>query len=315
MRTETLRGVRMRGRLARMARVATYAACVSTVLGVVTARRVRAEVAETSRATAAAIADLPELEGGITRLVVNGESVHVSAAVVPGSVDDLARKIERTCRADVEGLPGATPDRKRLSIADALLDASRSISTHDGSTTRVVCLADTDETRHRSLTERLTAFANSHDLASAGSLRQFMLTPVATGTRVIAVWLPSRFPIDTAFPETGDAPGSDAVAAPRPEQSRRLLTASAEGHSHVVRVYEMVNAGLSATEALLRYEAALARAGWFPHRQEGRTPGATTFAFGERDLFVQVRADARSGNVFVSTVETGLETRAPSTEH
>lgn len=294
----------LRGRLARASRMATYGACVSMLFCVLGAGRVRAQVSETSRRTSTVIARLPELEPGLTRLIVNGESVHVAAGVVPDRLEDAVHRIEGSCRADIAGMEAsetAPSSEPRRALLDALMDAARSMTTTQGSTTTVLCLADNDATRNRSFADRLAAFADTHDLASVGSLRQFVLTPGAGGTRVIAVWLPARFPLDRAFPEAGDAPGSDALGVPRPEASRRVLTAVAEGHPHVVRVYESTRSDVH--DVSRAYLSALERHGWRAHAGAERLDGGTIFGLGERDLLVQVRADAQTGKVYVSTIE------------
>jgi hypothetical protein len=300
----------IRARFARAARVTTYCGVVSVVLSLVAARQVRADVLEATGETSSVLAqlgELPELGAGLSRLSVNGESVHVAAAVVPGSIDDVVRAIEKSCRADVQGLESlsARPpaSRPELDLASIVFDAARSVTTRTAGGATVLCVADTDATRDESPGRRLDHFVTTGDIAALGSLRHFALTSVPTGTRVIAAWLPSRFPLDRVFPASGDAPGSDATGVPRPDNSRRVLTAGAEGYPNVIRVYESgeTNAG----DFGRRYDDALRRAGWRPHDGVGERlpPMTTVYGLGERDLFVQVRADARSGRVFVSTVD------------
>ena len=70
-----------------------------------------------------------------------------------------------------------------------------------------------------------------------------------------------------------------------------------------MRVYESTSGTTS--EVRQTYEAALARHGWRLH--EGtpeRVPGGAIYELGNPDLLVQIRADALTGNVFVSTIET-----------
>lgn len=304
----TDRRARVNGMLARAARTASFCVLVSAVLGAAVARQVRADMIETSSASTAILAelvDLPQLGSGLTRLSVNGERVDVAAAVVPGSVDEVVRGIERSCRAGVEGMPdGPAPASgpARLDLVAVLLDAARSTTTRDGDTTTVVCVADTAATRDVGLRERLAELSRTRDLAALGSLRHFTVSPVATGTRVIAAWLPGRFPLDRVFPESGDAPGGSLETIPRPASARLLLTAGAEGQPHVIRVFEV--AGAVEEEVTRDYHARLGQAGFRAAVGDGRVPRAgAVYSLGDVDLLVQLRSDARTDRVFVSTIE------------
>lgn len=290
--------------VARAARMAAFGAALGAVVSLVAVGRVRAQVSEMSRHTSGVVASLPELESGLTRLVVNGERVHVAAAVVPETVDVVTRAVESSCRADVAGLEGESTKKRdgQVPMVDALFNAMRTISSKHGETTTIFCIADNDAVAGRPLHERLRLFSDTHDLAALGSLRQFMLTTVDAGTRVIAVWLPGRFAVSAAFPEHGDAPGSDAPDAPRPDSSRRVLTALAEGHPHVVRIYD---AGRADAEGVFRkLDADFVRRGWTSHVEANeRLTGGAVYTLGDRDLLVQVRDDPRTRSVFVSTIE------------
>lgn len=317
MRTD--RRTRLAGRLARAARTSVFVAVVSVALGVTAARQVRAGAVEAtgeSSAVLAQLAGLPELGPGQTRLSVNGERVEVAAAVIARPVDDVAAGLEKSCRAGLPGMESAEADASaarprggRLDLAGALLDATRAVTSRDGDTTTVLCLADTADTRGASLPQRLAAFTRTRDVAELGSLRHFTLTPVKSGTRsgtrVIAAWLPARFPLDRVFPARGDAPGADAEGMPRPARARRLLTAAAEGQPSVVRVYEVDGAEASAGDVARGYLGALEAAGWRAHDGvAARMPaGAAIYGLGERDVLVQVRSEARTGRVFVSTID------------
>lgn len=316
---------RARAKAQRAARLALFGALVGGAVSLLAARHVRAEVVSGARESAAAlavVADLPDLGGGLTRLSLNGAHVDVAAAVVPRSLAEVVADVEKSCRAGVEGLELAPPratGAQRFDLATTLFAAARSVTTRTQDGVNVLCLAETEHTRGTPIGERLVQLGRTRDLAAVGSLRHFTLTPIVTpgaggspATRVLAAWLPAQFVVNRVFPETGDAPGSDVEGAPRPEGARRLLTAGAEGHANLVRVYEIAAGSGDRGEVERRYGEALARAGWRPLAEvpEHLPAGATVLALGARDLMVQVRGEAPSGRVFVSTIEM----RAPRAE-
>jgi hypothetical protein len=79
---------------------------------------------------------------------------------------------------------------------------------------------------------------------------------------VIAAWTEGPFRFGALFPKgAGDAPGSDPSGAPRPDGSRRLLTASLESVPYGVRVYDAPG---PAADVLAAYDRAMPASGWSP---------------------------------------------------
>ena len=65
--------------------------------------------------------------------------------------------------------------------------------------------------------------------------------------------------LESLFPTTGDAPGEDIAGVPRPEGSRRDFSATFDGESYGVRIYE---APRPMPDVVARYDTQMAEAGW-----------------------------------------------------
>jgi hypothetical protein len=107
------------------------------------------------------------------------------------------------------------------------------------------------------------------------------------------------------FPKEGDAPGSDAANAPRPNEAKRLLTASVDGSPYGVRIYDAAG---SPSDALASYDAAMPALGWHAMDAVGRElekKGRAGRAF-ERDgvdLMIFAEPDQHGTRSIVSVVE------------
>jgi hypothetical protein len=147
--------------------------------------------------------------------------------------------------AKEEGLPGIGVIRKEGAARGA-----------------VACLARDGSEGSAGFLRGVHAMLASGDLAELGKLRYVVVerSPGATRTHVVAAWTDGPFHLGALFPKgEKDAPGSDPLGAPRPEGSRRLLTASLEGVPYGVRVYDAASAP---AEVLAGYDRAMPGQGW-----------------------------------------------------
>jgi hypothetical protein len=110
------------------------------------------------------------------------------------------------------------------------------------------------------LLARLTAFAESGDLARVGGLRYVYARATDEGTHFLVFHTDESLNIYEMFPQTGDAPGRDVPGLPRPEGARRFMSAWEEGDPHAITMYATTRQ--SADELRGWYREALPGAGW-----------------------------------------------------
>ncbi len=88
------------------------------------------------------------------------------------------------------------------------------------------------------LLTRLSSFLDSGDLSDVGGLRYVYARPMSEGgTHFLVFHADDHLNVYEMFPATGDAPGVDVRGVPRPDGTRRLLSAWEEGDSHAVTIY------------------------------------------------------------------------------
>jgi hypothetical protein len=108
------------------------------------------------------------------------------------------------------------------------------------------------------LLARIGRFARNADVAEIGALRFAWVRREGRRTRFVALWSDERVPLRDAFPPVGDAPGSDVPRFPRPNATRRVLSAWQEGAAPMLVAYE---SSLPPERALHDYEVVLQASG------------------------------------------------------
>jgi hypothetical protein len=129
----------------------------------------------------------------------------------------------------------------------------------------------------RSITEGLSAFATTQDLASLGQLRvTWVLQGTDGATRYVAIASDGKLELPRMFPSDRDAPGVDPPDMPRPPTARRLLSTWQDGASPMLVSYQ---SDLPLDELERRYASELAASGRIDRHAQG--------AQGERFLLVR----------------------------
>src|SRR5205823_9086592 len=127
----------------------------------------------------------------------------------------------------------------------------------------LVCFATGKEIAQSEGYRRVADFARSGNVGDIGSVRYVAVESLPTGgAHVVALWTEGSFPLQAMFPEQGDAPGTDLANAVRPDGSRRVFSAYAEGAPYGIRVYETSKNGAA---VLAQYDAAMPALGWAPY--------------------------------------------------
>lgn len=89
-----------------------------------------------------------------------------------------------------------------------------------------------------SIGERLTAFAKTLDLSLFGRVQLVIAASAGETTSYAVLRSKGSLPLRSAFPPGGDAPGGDPEALSRLPNSVRLLSASTDGATPSIVVYE-----------------------------------------------------------------------------
>lgn len=179
-----------------------------------------------------------------TSIRINGSQMYISASTTKESPQAAIDRLQRYC---AQNAPSLQPTLRGMKVPAAesreLGDPSSWLTARSSKTyaevAHLACIARPNAGSLADLATRLAAFAIDGDLSHIGSMVYAIATREADGhSRVVAIWSSGQFELATMFPRDGDAPGSDSLAIARPPQSIRLLSASLEGHSFGVRMYD-----------------------------------------------------------------------------
>ncbi len=224
------------------------------------ARSARADMGEAALGLGRQLAGFEDFTGSSYRVVLNGEPVNVSTALVALPISDVLARFEHHCR---EKSVSRELGDLAASLSEPVLGEvgsdgiMRRESGHEG---LIACLAS--PSAERSLSERLQRFAETLDLSDVGLLRYAYARRTASGkTHVVVVWTDRAFRLESliAGSDHVDAPGSDVAGGARPMDSVRLLTAAVEGAPYSARIYD---SRLSAARALDGLDVDMKKLGW-----------------------------------------------------
>lgn len=253
--------------LPRLARVGALLVVLFGALFLFVGQRAKADLHEIMLGFGAQMMryDGADRQGAPRQIYMNGERMLLATASTTNSLDTVLDYYERRCMARDGALeqellravgatePGAIP------VDERLIDTT--IRHDTGGRGYVACL-DMGEGAIpiTELAQRVTAFADNGNLGEVGHLRYVYVTDEITTRHVVTFWTEESFNIAKMVPETGDAPGRDVDALPRPAGSRRMLSAWEDGQPQSLTVYAFAPQGEAALEAFYRRE--LPRRGW-----------------------------------------------------
>jgi hypothetical protein len=208
-------------------------------------------------------------------LRVNGLALEIAVGSTHDPVSQVLQQYRSQCRlwsTRAIAPPVTPPSRAGRASDDDLRVADTTLHAQTADRGYVACL-DPGSTSPGAaqLLQRARAFAADLDLSHLGQVLYVVAERKARTTTYVTVKSAGAMPLGAAFPLTGDAPGFDVAALPRPLGSRRVLSAWQEGSTPVFGVYE---SGSQEAKALLaRYRAQLEAAG-FRVRAAKRTSDA-----------------------------------------
>jgi hypothetical protein len=307
---------RVADRAARVLRVSAYFAVVLAVCGVLAAGRARAAAGDAVLALGGELAGMGDRLGPANRVRLNGELVNVASAMVDEAPGVVLDRFEGECRAHAGGMAeelARIPEASRAALPTELRGSAGLgiVRKDDGDRGAIACLArDGDEGTAGTL-RGLREMIASGDLSKLGKLRYVVAERArgATKTHVVGVWTDGPLRFRAFVPKDGgdgDAPGSDAPDAPRPDRARRLLTASLEGVPYSLRIYDAPSA---AGEVLAGYDRDAPGRGWqalpaVARELEAKGRAGRAFTREGVDLMIFAEADRRDPTrAIVSVVE------------
>jgi hypothetical protein len=231
--------------------------------------------------------------------MINGARFHRATSYTTDTVSHVLDRVEDACLRN-PGLLGQAMREVPLQVlakvnADKELPRSaRNAIVRDESEEggMVVCFVGAKPTSLRELEARLQHFVQTLELYELGDFRYVYAVRKGDQTRVITLWTELGFNLNTMFPSTGDAAGSDSELVPRPPNARRTLSAAAAGQPSGVRIYESTES-IEALDAF--YNKAMSQRG-FVVPPGARAEGTTAFNHPEgSQVFVSLsRMDDKS---------------------
>ena len=196
-----------------------------------------------------------EVAGDVYRMNLNGQTISITSATTDRSPTIVLDYFERECKTRADGL-----GERFTTLYDTLRDMPSSTGNPGFATLRdergpkgfVVCFATAGSMSTTEQIRALTDAATSGDLGKIGDVRYVVAESAGGGANVVTAWTHGSFNVRQMFPAEGDAPGKDLPMAPRPEGSRRILTAFVEGAPYGVNVYHLSGSADRAREAVER---------------------------------------------------------------
>lgn len=255
-----------------MAAFARASSCLLVILMVLLAgclRSAHARLGEALLGFGDQLAKLQDLRANSAprQLNINGLSLGVLTLSTDLAVPAALDRFQSLCRQR-GGLQVPPALANRLGPARSAFDATfRQEGQGEGV---LACIDSGHPMSLEQLTERLAAMQNTGDLAALGELRYVFARRSGATTTLLVFWTDSSAPLLELFPPSGDAPGRDPENVPRPEASRRILSATEHGAPYHLTLYK---AGDQSPQALAGwYRAALEAGGW--HVAPGGAPAS-----------------------------------------
>jgi len=248
------------GGLTRVASLLLSIAAPCAWLGLDALRARAHELAADAGAGMLAYGERHRLEG-VHTLMLNGLALQLQAGTSTDAPQRVLDVFAARCRTRAGQLPVQLQERARGKlpplIAARAFDPVIQLTDERGGFLGCLDLG-AQRIEPSELLERARRFSADADVAELGALRYAWARRGPRATRYVAVWSDGPLPLARAFPANGDAPGTDAPGLPRPERSRRVLSAWAVGAAPLLVAYEH---HAPVETALAGYAAALRASG------------------------------------------------------
>ena len=268
----------------KLARVTAYTAVVTVCLGLLGAHTVEGKAKQAVSAFGDELLHMTDsgAVGAGYAVRLNGQELHVSSGQSKDGVKSVLDRFEQACANGADGLSADFQHLQTALAAPPRVTGFPGVATmreDRGDRGIVACFATGENAGPTGFVGRAVDFARSHDLSAFGEFRYVVARKNAVGgALVVASWTEGKIDLDSMFPDKGDAPGTDLVEVPRPEEARRTLSAEIQGSKYRIRAYQ-VRQGQD--DLLVRYDHVMAKRGWRPAppgvRRRVRAPHASLF--------------------------------------
>jgi hypothetical protein len=244
----------------RRVRLGLYVAAIATASTVWVARRAGAELAERAFVVGRQLDRMAAIEAGTSSFEVNGARMSLTTITRKESVTQLLDRFAGLCGRDSGGI-SAQLDALGDKVPDGLRRGQFGVFRDErGAEGVAACFAREHGSGVEDLVGRAQQFIDSGDFAAFGQLRFLWTRDLGNGERhVLSVSSLGALPLDTMFPEHGDAPGKDLSFGVRPDGATRLISAHIEGGKFEGALYV---SKLPPEEALAGYEIPLQKLGF-----------------------------------------------------
>jgi hypothetical protein len=244
----------------KLLRLALFILFAQTVVTLILARAVHAEVQNLLMSSGAQMMQLGKELGAATprTLRLNGAQMRLrvqssSTYTLPEVLDEFEARCREHNGRFYEQLRSAPKTRSWNEAQLSIFDGVMRVEQDDGGA--VACMDVGDERGSAdTLLARAQRFVVSGDAAAFGELRYMRAERTERGVFVVMMWTDGAFNIRNMFPTSGDAPGVDFPGLPRPDGSRRVLSAWEEGQAPAFNIYDSPGAKPSELDARYRQE-------------------------------------------------------------
>lgn len=231
-------------------RLSVYLSCAFSALGALSGLALYARASEAALALGSELSRLSELDDGgspsgraAETLLINGQRFHHAVLLGKGGPGELLDRLQSDCVREPGPLASALAQlAQAVSQTEAGEPAAglrQGVLRHeDGERGMLVCFPGRGGGGLSVLAQHLAQLGRTGSLAAFGPVRYLHVQRTAPEhSRVTALWSDAGLDAVAMFPSTGDAPGHDSQLIPRPPESRRLLSAAAEGASLLLLHY------------------------------------------------------------------------------
>lgn len=314
-----------RSRIAGVTRVAVYIGLVNLGISYWAMRSAYADAEKAVyRMGSSLVKQLGEhLIGEPQAVSVNGQTLLLAAKDTELSVKAVLDVFDAHCEAHSGGLreefqkmPGfnervlALPESMRDPGRIGIIRSDAGHARDDEREAHLVCIAQPENGGGLfGLMNRVQEFLETGDAARIGDMRYVAARKQPNGkTQVIAIWSEGTLNIQSMFPDSGDAPGTDPRDFPRPPRSVRSFSAVVPDHPYAVRFYDSTE---SQASVLSFFDRELGRAGWATRPSSLNDQGPElhgtelrAFTRGGRAMVISASTEA-PGHTVVSMMELG----------
>ena len=252
----------------RAGRVLAFTVFLLLAALVVYVRDVRASAEQRSVALGRELAQFADVLSGAHRVAINGETIYVAEALSDQGVTTILDRFQKYCDARNGDVPQdfarEAPDKAkelRQALGDDWLDHWGVIREEQGTEGSVMCIAQHEGGGVAGMVAKIRTFMDTWDLHAIGDFRFVYARRVdASHTQVLTSLTDGPFHLQSVLGRGQQEPaGADPPGAPRPPESRRLLSSRVDDAPYGLQVF---TTPMAVSEVLAFYERELPARGW-----------------------------------------------------